>query len=259
MIDRDGIVRPDSLEEHVTRIKRDKELIIDENYKFWNRSFLYRFFQFALHSLVYLVMAPALKLKYGIRITGRRHLKRLKHTGFITIYNHVHLMDTTMISANIFRFRPVHYLTLKENLQMPFVRHIIRLLGAFPIPDSYSSFKQFNKSIDEMLEAGEVVFIAPEGVLWHEYREIRPFKSGAFAFSARNMVPILPIAITFRTKKTLIRRIPKKKVNLEILKPLYPNPLIGKKENEQTMLAEAQDIFWKKVYEAYPDLKDNCE
>ena len=86
-------------------------------------------------------------------------------------------------------------------------------------------------SIDSLLNNGKTVHFYPEGSLWLYYDKIRHFKNGAFDFAVRNNVPIIPMVFKFDKQKKISNLIkPKTIITLEILKPVYPNKLIGKKD-----------------------------
>lgn len=85
-------------------------------------------------------------------------------------------------------------------------------------------------SIDSLLNNGKTVHFYPEGSLWPYYDKIRHFKNGAFDFAVRNNVPIIPMVFKFDKQKKISNLIkPKTIITLEILKPVYPNKLLGKK------------------------------
>ena len=52
-----------------------------------------------------------------------------------------------------------------------------------------------------LLKKKNPILFNPEASLWPFYREIRPFKRGAFQTAVKNDVPLLPIVALFKRKK----------------------------------------------------------
>ena len=86
-------------------------------------------------------------------------------------------------------------------------------------------------SIDELLKNNKTIHFYPEGSLWPYHDKIRHFKNGAFDFSVRNNVPVVPMMFKFNKSRkinNLIRTRPT--ITLVIQKPIYPNKLLAKKD-----------------------------
>ena len=145
-----------------------------------------------LSSLLYLIAYPILflvtKLWLGLKVEGRENLSKMGDE-YITVANHINMIDCAMIALAIFPRIP-YFLTLQR---------------------------------------GEIVGIYPEGHLIPYYDGIREFKNGAFNFAVRNQVPILPIVFTYREPEGIIRFIKRKPfITLTILEPEYPKTEISK-------------------------------
>lgn len=117
--------------------------------------------------------------------------------------------------------KEVYYTTLENSFKIPFVRKLIKLLRAIPIPKENKNKVHFKEALDNSLKEGKIIHFYPEASLWPYYNKIRNFKTGAFHFALRNNVPIIPMVFTFRRSQG-IRRIFKRKsdVTLTILKPM---------------------------------------
>ncbi|MCI8519854.1 MAG: hypothetical protein HFJ51_07595 [Clostridia bacterium] len=92
----------------------------------------------------------------------------------------------------------VYFTTLEDSFKIPFVRHLIKLLRAIPIPKESKNKPYFIKALDKTLKSGDMLHFYPEAALWPYYNKIRNFKTGAFHFAVRNEVPIVPMVFTFR-------------------------------------------------------------
>ena len=138
------------------------------------------------------------------------------------------MIDCAMIALSIFPRVP-YFLTLQSNLQIPFIKYLVMLLRGVPIPRNKSGKEKMVNTINKLLKKGEVVGIYPEGHLIPYCDTIREFKDGAFNFSVKNSVPIIPIVFTYREVDDIRRFIKKKPfITLTILNPEYPNLEVSK-------------------------------
>ena len=124
-----------------------------------------------------------------------------------------------------------YFPTLKQNMEIPVINGIIRLLHAIPIPEMVSAKREFRKAIHHLLQEGETVHFYPEASLWPYYTKLRSFKKGAFDFAVENKVPIVPLVYTFHKPKGF-RAIWKEKpdIKVTILQAVYPDFSKEKKE-----------------------------
>ena len=121
-----------------------------------------------------------------------------------------------------FKDKKIYYTTQEESFKIPFVRKLIKLLKAIPIPKGIENKRYFIKAISNLLRERNIVYVYPEASLWPYCQKIRNFKNGAFDMAVRNQVPVVPCVFTFR-EPTGIRKLFKRKkdVTLKILKPVY--------------------------------------
>ena len=216
-------------DEHIINMWIPLDIEIDENYEFINNGILFK----TISALLYIVVLPLLwgynKVMYNFKIYGRKNLINIK-TGKITVSNHVHPMDCTMNAIANAPYK-MYFPTLKSNFEIPVIRHIIKLLHAFPIPDGISNKGKFFDTINEILENNETVHFYPEASLWPYYKKLRKFKNGAFKIAVEKSIPIVPMVYKF-VKPYGIRRYIKKKpfIELHILPAVYPDSSLNKKE-----------------------------
>ena len=59
--------------------------------------------------------------------------------------------------------RRAYFITLQSNLELPVIRHLVRLLGGIPIPRGRRMPPRFHKEVLRALEEGAAVPIYPEG------------------------------------------------------------------------------------------------
>ena len=192
------------------------------------RSFDYlrkHFFSRVLTFLVRLVADPLLILINGIwlgfRVHGLNNRKSIRDRGAVSVCNHVHPMDCTMI--DLVMHRRIYYVSLEENFRVPGVRHLIRVLGAVPLSRNPHCMKEMLFSMEEALKDNAVVQVYPEGLLHPYCDRLRPFKNGAFRLAATAQVPILPMVFTYHRAWGLRRLFTKKPtLHLHILPAVFP-------------------------------------
>lgn len=215
---------------HIFSMWEPLDFRIDERYKYVNKNI---FLKTCSDLLYYIIAAPVLtvltKLLFGFEIKGKENLQQIKK-GAISVSNHVHVLDCAMIGLSMLP-RKIFFTASEAGFKMPIVRHIVKLLNAIPIPSEISNKKNFVLAIDELLENNEIVHFYPEASLWPYYNKLRNFKNGPFDIAIRNNVPIIPMVYSYR-KPTGIRKFIKSKpfFTLNILKPVYPNIELSRKE-----------------------------
>ncbi len=216
-------------DEHIINMWRPFKFKIKDNYKYVRKNILFKIASKTLYFIIFPILLVYNKIMYGFKIYGRENLKIIKK-GRITVSNHVHPMDCTM-NAIAVGPRSLYFPTLKSNFEIPGVRHIIRLLLAFPIPDKKSQKENFLNAIYDLLENNKTVHFYPEASLWPYYKKLRKFKSGAFSIAVEKDVPIIPMVYKF-VKSYGFRKYLKKKpcIELHILEPIYGDNNLGRKE-----------------------------
>ena len=209
-------------DEHVLHLWEPLSFTIDEDFEYIHKGFFFSIFSNLLYGIAFPLLWLINKFAFGFRIKGRENYDKVKG-GKITVSNHVHVMDCTMVGLSNFPDK-TFYISLASNFKIPVVRTIIKLLNAIPIPEKYCCKKYFKAAINDLLEDNGCVHIYPESSLWPYYTKLRNFKDGAFAFAVDNHVPIVPLVFSFY-EPTGFYKLYKKKpcVQLEVLDPVYPN------------------------------------
>lgn len=203
MIDKDGVQRPDAPDENILEVKHDKRKVkFDGEYNFRPRNIFFRIWAAFFRGFAIAVFNPYVAIKYKLTSFGYENKKKLKGKPFIITCNHVHMFDDLTIGTNLFCWRKIYLTTLDRNIKRPMIGFWLRSLGAIPIPsNSLSGMKKFNEDISYLLKKGKPVLYNPEGALWPYYREIRPYKRGAFSMAVKNDVSVLPLVVLFKRKQ----------------------------------------------------------
>ena len=161
------------------------------------------------------------------------------------VSNHIHYLDCTFIGLINYPNR-VYYPTIQENFKIPFVRHLIKLLCAIPIPKERKHKDKFYKQINEALEKNNILHMYPEGSLWPYYENIRDFKYGAFKIAVEANKPIQPIRFVFVNPDGIQKLYKRKKcIHAIILPAIYPDETLEYKERIEDLRNKTYDAICK--------------
>lgn len=215
---------------HVLHLWEPCKFEINEDFKFVNDNLMFNLCSNLLYLIAYPILVIINKFFFGFRIEGKENLEKVDGMGKVTISNHVHPMDCTMVALGNTPSK-TFFTSLESNFKIPIVRKIIKLLNAIPIPKDIRYTKHFMNSIDNLLKNGKTIHFYPEGSLWPYYTKIRHFKNGAFDFAVRNNVPVVPMVFKFKKSKVVSSILKSKPtITLEILDPIFPDTSLSKKD-----------------------------
>ena len=232
-------VYPDRCDQHMIDPKHIRDVVLDENYPYLQKSFKFRCQRVLTWVLLNGVVFWLLQLTHGLRIHGKENLKKNKEAlknGAVTIANHVFKWDTLCVCKAV-RPRLFYFPAWSGNLVGP-DGPLIRMAGGIPIPESIKAMKVFKAAMEEVLESKTWVHYFPEASMWYFYPDIRPFKKSAFQYAVRYNRPVVPMTFSFRPRKGITKWFTKKPfVNLTVGEPLFPDqelsPVAAAKELQE--------------------------
>lgn len=153
-------------------------------------------------SIVYIVTLAVVflfaKLVLGLRVEGREHLRCARDRRRILISNHVLYLDCAMVGCAIFPQR-TYFSALEETFSLPAVGHLIRLLGAFPLPRR-NTLRRIEGPVEQMFSMGRLVHFFPEGELRRLSQETAEFKAGAFFLACLHEALVIPVTLVIRDR-----------------------------------------------------------
>jgi hypothetical protein len=211
----------DERNDDFTDFKAELVRPVDKTYRYENRNPVARFFAFLLY---YVIAVPVLwllcKLFYGVKVEGKRKLRRLKG-GCVIYSNHVLALDCAFSIVMVAAPRRCCIVCNPDAVHMPVVRHIVRMLGALPVPDDVGAFKNFSRTVDDKLKKGGTLVVMPEAHIWPYYTGIRDFPATSFTYAAKNGVPAVPVCVTFRKPKGPFKKFMRPRVTVKVGDPVY--------------------------------------
>ena len=194
---------PKKCDEHMITVKHLRDVNLDENYPYLQKSSWFKCQRGFLHVCQYTVLPIALYVRHGLRIHGKKKLRQHKalfQGGLLTVSNHVFMWDYICLMVAL-RPRLGFFPAWKTNLEGP-NGPLIRMAGGIPIPtDNLRSMVCFKKAMEEVFAGDGWMHFFPEGSMWFYYPDIRPLKKGVFKYAVTFDRPVLPLTFSFRPRK----------------------------------------------------------
>ena len=182
------------------------------------------------------------------QVVGRENLNGLG--GAIITCNHVNKFDCLAVQHAAKGHR-VYFIGAPFNNMKGFLGEMMRAGGLLPLSENMSAMKNLNKAISTLLKKKRMVACYPEQAMWWNYEKPRPFKDGAFSLAVMNGVPVLPMFITFRPSgETDENGIEIKYMTVHIMKPIYPDKSLSRRENVNGM----RDMNYHMCCEKYEEI-----
>ena len=192
-------------------------------YKYIHKNIFFRFFSTVLRTIVRPLIWLMNKIIYKQKIVNKKLLKKYKKSGYFIYANHTSSMGDAY-TPNILS-RKNYILVSEAATSIPFVRTIVSMLGALPIPYHSENIKPFLDSVQYYIKDKKAsITIYPEAHIWPTYTKIRNFKHQSFRYPVDLNVPCFSITNTYRSGKN-----PNKPKLVSIIDgPFYPNPSLSR-------------------------------
>ena len=194
-------------------------------------------------------LRPWVRLLYKVEVTGKENLP--KSGGYVLAANHVTQLDALAVAYMMyFRLhRAPHFLAKEGLFNTPIVGPVLLACGQIPVFRSGRKNSDPMESAYEVLNAGHVIGIFPEGTLTREPDQwpMRG-KTGAIRIALETGVPIVPVG-QWGTEKVMgtysSKIIPKPwhKVRMIIGKPIDVSALKGKKISTEELVQLSDQVM----------------
>ena len=194
------------------------------------------------------------KLMIIKEIKGLENLRNL-NSGAIFTCNHFNPFDTFAIHTAYLasgHSERMLYRVIREGNYTTFpgfYGFLMRNFYTLPLSSHPKTMQKFVKATDQLLNEGNFVLFYPEQSMWWNYRKPKPLKPGAYRFSVKNNVPVLPCFITMKDSDIMGEDgyyIQEYTIHIE--KPIYPDKALSYKDSIAKLMAENAEV-WKNVYE----------
>ena len=214
-----------------------------------------------LSALLTTLIAPIVwlldTLFWGFSVEGRENLREIEG-GAVTVMNHIHPMDCTMVKLALFP-HSLHMISMKGNLELPFVGWLLKALGAVPLPGSTAGLLSLEKRMEEGVKAGDWIHFYAEGLLVRYHEDIRPFQRGAFLTAVRAGCPVVPMRLVCDPPHG-IRKLWRKKpfLRLVIGKPIYKNEKLARRDAVTDLMLRTHAAVEALGHTEYGDSLEDC-
>lgn len=205
--------------------------VIDENYKYI-RNPIWETISLLLQNVLSMpIKFLYAKIKFKIKYVGKEKLKPYKKEGYFIYVNHTQEFADTFIPSLANFPKRNFFVVNPENVSIKFLKTIVELLGAIPIPANRKAMKNFLDAIEKRIKKGYSITIYPEAHIWPYYTKIRPFKDVSFKYPIEQDVP------SFCMTNTYIKQ---GKNGVKIINyidgPFFANKELPSKKEQQTDL-----------------------
>lgn len=171
------------------------------------------------------------KLIFGHKTVGCKKLKKFKKTGYFIYGNHTQDIADALI-PNMLAFTQDKYIIVHpNNVSMPYLGRITPSLGALPLPDDMTAYKNFISAIERRISEGCAVVIYPEAHIWPYYTKIRPFTDTSFSYPVKLDVPVFCFTNTYHKRKFFGTA----KIITYIDGPFYKSDNLSQREQRQDL------------------------
>lgn len=184
------------------------------------------------------VLAPLVRLLFNVKTIG---VENLPKGGYILVGNHLSYLDPLAFAYSVYFHmkRAPHYLAKEGLFRVPVLGWILPKVGQIPVYRSGRGNDEPMRAAKELLRAGQVVVIFPEGTLTRD-PDLWPMrgKSGAVRLAVELGLPIVPAA-HWGVEKVLANYTKKFKPNpFHTVKVKIGKPIRFDHLNAETMTAE---------------------
>lgn len=230
-------------EEQVFHMWEPVRFEVGSGYDYLRDTHLKRFGRAFLLNIVTLLLTVFNYVWFGTTVRGRKNLKAVSRTGAVTVCNHIHPMDCTMVNTALWGRRR-YFVSLESNFRIPIAGHLLKILGAVPMSSKTTVAIEMFEAMEKALKDGVLVHIYPEGVLVPYAEGIRDFKNGAFRLAFRAHVPVLPLVISQSEPAGLLKILKRRPcLKVEILPPVYFEDTQVARKTAGGLKAACQNIY----------------
>lgn len=172
---------------------------IDGNYEYAPQNWLWKAISWFLYRIIAFPIGYIyLKFKFGYKIENKRILKEYKDKGYYMYINHTQNIADVLWPTFANFPKKAYILANPDNVSLPVLKYVTKMLGAIPIPSDIKSGRNFIKTIENKINEKSVIAIYPEAHIWQYYTRIRPFKDNSFKYPAQKDIPVFSLTITYQ-------------------------------------------------------------
>lgn len=184
------------------------------------------------------------------KVYGKENLKGIDSA--ILTCNHVLKADCLVVRQAV-KPHKLYTIGASFNNQNGLVGDWLKAGGMLPLANDYQGMKKFNEALEYYINRKNYILFFPETAEWWCYEKPRPYANGAFHYAVKFNVPVIPCFITFKNRRFAKDEfgLPKKKVSIHIMPPIYMNKELSKVDAIEDMKQRNFSLCKAKYEEIY--------
>ena len=220
------------------KIGRD---VVDGEYKYSRYSIGWKIVSFIVYRLFVTPLVWAyVKLWLGITVKNRKGIRSLKDGCFLYLNHTQDICDAFIPTIAAFP-KKTYIVTGPETVSIKGIRLLVAMLGAIPLPTTFSAAKHYEKKLYEAIEERAAVTIFPEAHIWPYCNFVRHFSEKSFSYPYKTDAPVIAGVVVYRQRRIFKNAHPRAVVYLS--DPLYPDHTLSEKEARRKLRDEAYDFM----------------
>lgn len=204
---------------------------IPADYKYIRKNPFYKLFSFIAYRLIATPIAFIYRWTHGIKVVGKKALKKSKGQGYFVYANHTNKMSDVLTPHTINFPTKTYTIVSSENMNIPVLGDNNNMLGALPLPDTIEGSRNFMQAIEKRSVQGHPILIYPEAHIWPYYTGIRPYSSTAFRYP----VKFQDASYCFTTTYQKNGNKKKPKIVIYVDGPFYPDKNLDQKMQQENL------------------------
>lgn len=202
--------------------------VVDGTYQYSRRSAGWRILSFIVYRIFVTPLVWAyVKLWLGITVKNRRAVGQLENGCFLYLNHTQDICDAFIPTITAFP-KKTYIVTGPETVSIKGIRVLVAMLGAIPLPTTFSAAKNYEKKLSEAIEEGAAVTIFPEAHIWPYCNFIRNFSEKSFSYPYKTDAPVIAGVVVYRQRKLFKNAHPRATVYLS--DPFYPDRTLSERQ-----------------------------
>lgn len=127
--------------------------VIDEKYKYIHKNPFWNICSYLMQNIISMpIKFLYAKIKFKIKYIGKEKLKQYKKEGYFIYCNHTQAFADTFIPSLANYPKRNYFIVNPENVSIKFLKTIVEMLGAIPIPGDKKAMKNFLQVIEKRIK-----------------------------------------------------------------------------------------------------------
>ncbi len=217
---------------------------IDGNYTYIHESLLKKFTHFFWYRMIATPIAYVYtKVVFHHKIVGKRVFGKYKRVGYFMYGNHTQDIGDALI-PNMLNIPKDNYVIVHpNNVSMPYLGRVTPSLGALPLPDDMTAYRNFIHAIEKRIAQRHAVVVYPEAHIWPFYTKIRPFTDVSFAYPVKLAAPVFCFTNTYQKR----RWSKKPRIVTYVDGPFFPDTALSAKDQKRKLRDQVYDCMCERA------------